>query len=229
MKYVIFSSSVISHNDHTNLLVFDSHTVTRSDFLCYLGITIDQYLSWFEHINAVRDKLTKGVGMLHVIHNCLPSECLLSVYNAFVMPYLIYCIELWGNACTTHLNPIQLLQKKCIRYICNALSLAHCKPLAKSIHALLFKDLYTFSVASLMYTAFHNRIKSSNLFCKTSAIHERTRNTNLNFYVYFVSTNIREKSIVHSGIVLWNNLSVDVKLCKFLNNFKYSIKNILDR
>ena len=94
----------------------------------------------------------------------------LSVYYLFimpfVMPYLTYCIELWGNACTTYLNPIQLLQKKCIRYICNAQCLAHCKPLAKSMHALLFKDLYTLSVASLMYKAFHNRIISSNLFVK---------------------------------------------------------------
>ena len=32
-KYVIFSSSVISHNDHNNWLVFDSHTVTRSNFV----------------------------------------------------------------------------------------------------------------------------------------------------------------------------------------------------
>ena len=155
-KYVIFSSSVISHNDHTNGLVFDSHTVICSDFVCYLGIIIYQYLSWFEHINAVKNKLAKGVGMLHVIHNYVPSECLLSVCNAFVMPYLTYCIELWGNACT-NLNPIQLLQKKFIRYIFNAPCLAHCKPLAKSIHALLFKDLYTLSVASLMYKAFHNR------------------------------------------------------------------------
>ena len=178
---VMFSSPVISHNDHTNRLVFASHTVTHSDFVFYLGIIIDQYLSWFEHINTVRDKLAKDVGMLHVIHNYLPSECLLSVYNAFAMPYLTYCIELWGNARTTYLNPIKLLEKKCIRYICNAPCLAHFKPLAKSIHALLFKDLYTLSVDSLMYKAFHNRIISSNLFCKTSAIHERTKNTNLNF------------------------------------------------
>ena len=80
-----------------------------------------------------------------------------------------------------------------------------------------------------MCKAFHNRIISSNLFCKTSAIHEHTRNTNSNFYVYSVSTNIRKKFIVHFGIVLWNNLSVDVKLCKSFNTFKYSIKqNILD-
>ena len=48
-----------------------------------------------------------------------------------------------------------------------------------------------------MYKAFHNRIISSNLFCKTSAIHERTRNTNLNFYVYSVSTDLRKKIIAH--------------------------------
>ncbi len=139
---------MISHNDHTNWLMFNSYTVTHSDFVCYLGIIIYQYLSWFEHINAVRDKLAKGVGMLHVIYYYLPSECLLSVYNAFVMPYLTYCIELWGNACTTYLNPIQLLQKKCICYFHNAPCLAHCKSLAKSIHALLFKDLFTLSAAS---------------------------------------------------------------------------------
>ena len=90
--------------------------------------------------------------------------------------------------------------------------------------------MYPLSVASvLMYKAFHNRILSSNLLCKTSVIHERTRNNKLNFFVHSVSTKIRKKMFVHSSIVLWNNLSVDVKLCKSLNTFKYSIKqNILD-
>ena len=29
---------------------------------------------------------------------------LANLYNAFILPYLIYCVEIWGNAVDTHLE-----------------------------------------------------------------------------------------------------------------------------
>ena len=29
-------------------------------------------------------------------------------------PYLIYGVELWGNACSVYLDPLVKLQKKCL-------------------------------------------------------------------------------------------------------------------
>ena len=40
-----------------------------------------------------------------------------NLYFTFVYPYLIYCVDVWGNACDTHLEPIIKMQKRCIRTI----------------------------------------------------------------------------------------------------------------
>ena len=34
------------------------------------------------------------------------------MYFTFIYPYLIYCIEVWGNAHQTYLDPLIKIQKK---------------------------------------------------------------------------------------------------------------------
>ena len=40
------------------------------------------------------------------IRQYLDKFTLRNLYFTFVYPYLIYCVEVLGNACDTHLNPI---------------------------------------------------------------------------------------------------------------------------
>ena len=40
-----------------NTLLFDNHTVSRSVSICYLGIMLDQHLSWKAHIECLRNKI----------------------------------------------------------------------------------------------------------------------------------------------------------------------------
>ena len=41
---------------------------------------------------------------------------LISLYNSYIYPYLIYCVESWGNASICHLDPLFVLQKNCKNY-----------------------------------------------------------------------------------------------------------------
>ena len=41
------------------------------------------------------------------------------------MHYIVYCIELLGNANSSVTKPIKIIQKFCFRIICNAGYLAH--------------------------------------------------------------------------------------------------------
>ena len=45
------------------------------------------------------------------------KKTLKQLYYSFVYPYLIYGIEIWGNASNIHLDPIIKLQKRCVRII----------------------------------------------------------------------------------------------------------------
>ena len=63
----------------------------------FLGIIIDDKLKWTEHINYVKNKMSKSSGILFKVRNCLDKNTLKQLYYLFVYPYLIYGIEIWGK------------------------------------------------------------------------------------------------------------------------------------
>jgi hypothetical protein len=101
-------------------------------------------------------RLVRGWACLRRCKQILSSDCLCSIYFAFVHTYLQYGVQFWGIACENNLYQLCILQKGCIRAIVNEHYLAHCAPIAKSLGILMADELYTFSVACFMYNVFHN-------------------------------------------------------------------------
>ena len=73
------------------------------------------------------------------------------MYFTFIYPYLTYCVEIWGNAHNSHLDPVIKLQKKSIRAITFSHYLDHTAPLFKQLNILSFKKLVTQRISLMMY------------------------------------------------------------------------------
>jgi hypothetical protein len=82
IKFAIFSRSAIPDNRIIDSQTFDDHTVSRSMSMRYLGVVLDQNLTWREHINAVCDKVAKGIGILRFLSHQKSVNFLLPIYNA---------------------------------------------------------------------------------------------------------------------------------------------------
>ena len=76
----------------------DDITIERVQQNVFLGVVIDDKLSWKPHINYLRKKVAKCVGVMQRASHALNQNALLILYNSFVMSYLTYCIEIWGNS-----------------------------------------------------------------------------------------------------------------------------------
>ena len=120
----------------------------------------------------------------------MPSDCLLLLYDAFLLSNMSYCIIIWGNACKKYVNPLILLQKKAICVICNTFYLSHFAPLAKQCDILFVTDVYTVFIYKYMYNVFHNNtVYDLRLFCHPVDVHSHnTRNVNHNYFVFPVHT-----------------------------------------
>ena len=94
-------------------MLFDNHTVSRSVSFCYFGVMFDQhnYLSWKTHIDCLCSKIARGIALLKLSCKFMPILCLMYTYNVFIMPYLNYLIELWGNVSELYLSRLRTLQK----------------------------------------------------------------------------------------------------------------------
>ena len=151
------------------------------------------------------------------------QKTLSSLYNAFILPYLLYCVEIWGNAADCHILPIITLQKIIIRYITFSPYLAHTKKLFLDTNILPFQKLVIHRIGIQMFK-FNLGVSSvalNNLFVRNSNIHNyNTRNKNKLIYklIYkFIYKNFR-----YSCVNIWNNITdkidTDTSLLTFKNN-----------
>ena len=95
-KYMLISTS---NKLKVNLdIKIGNISLKQSEFVKYLGIYIDQNLTWKSHINYISKKISKSVGIISKLrHVDLPT--LKQVYYSLVYPYLQYGISVWGNTC----------------------------------------------------------------------------------------------------------------------------------
>ena len=80
-------------------------------------LIFDDNLNWSNHISYINSKIAKGLGIICRAKKYLTTTALINLYNALIFPYLIYCVEVWGNALSIHLTPLLKLQNKILRII----------------------------------------------------------------------------------------------------------------
>jgi hypothetical protein len=83
----------------------------------YLGLTLDQHLTWNDHIDTIVLKCKPILAMLRKSCYLLPADTKLSVYYAHVHSHLIYMASIWGATTQSRLDDLQILQNKAIRFV----------------------------------------------------------------------------------------------------------------
>ena len=67
-------------------------TVACSEHVQFLGVIVDEHLSWKPHLEAVCTKVSRGVGVICRLRFILPEKVLITLYNSIVLPYLTFFV-----------------------------------------------------------------------------------------------------------------------------------------
>ena len=59
-----------------------------------LGVSIDENLTWSNHINAITKKVSSGIGSIKRISHCVPPATLYNIYHGLAQSRFDYCGEL---------------------------------------------------------------------------------------------------------------------------------------
>jgi hypothetical protein len=89
----------------------------QKSYIKYLGIYIDQNLSWHQQISHVYNKIVKNTGIISKLRYCIDLNMLKQVYYSLIFPYINYGLMSWGNTYATKLKKLKSCQNKCIRKI----------------------------------------------------------------------------------------------------------------
>ena len=83
----------------------------------FLGVTIDNQLSWESHRNILHKKLKCSAGQLNHIIDLIPENLHKSLYHTLYESHLAYGITVWGGISFARLRPLFKAQKHCIRIL----------------------------------------------------------------------------------------------------------------
>ena len=156
-----------------NLLTLNNKSIGYVKFTKFLGVIIDEQLNWLNHISYVKNKISKGFGIILRAPKFFTKKTLSNLYNVFILPYFLYCVEICGNAADCHILPIITLQKKIIRFITFFPYLAHTKNLFLDTNILPFKKLviHRIGIQMFKFNLGLSPVALNNLFVRNSNIH----------------------------------------------------------
>ena len=90
--------------------------IRRTNCTEYLGIIVDETLSWDMHIDHISKKVKRNLGVMKHVKNCVLSQSLM-LYRTLVEPYFRYCSTTWGKCGQTLLDKLQTLQNRAARIV----------------------------------------------------------------------------------------------------------------
>ena len=160
---MMFNRTQIKHYTNFEILI-NNDIVDHINNTKFLKVIIDSKLNWAAHILYIKSKISKSIGILLKIRKFIQNNTMRNMYFTFIYTYLIYCIEVWGNAHQMHLDPLMKIQKKSIQTITFSHYLAHSEPLFERLNILdMQKNGYAkniFDNVQKLLKYFSNTIKS---------------------------------------------------------------------
>ena len=202
--------------DYNLKLKIDGRKLTPTDNVKYLGIYIDNHLSFSKHINEVAAKLRKANGMLSKIRHYVPTNTLRSIYFAIFDSHIKYACPVWGQKGNPLCDKLISLQNSAMRIITFSEFRSSAKPHYLNLHILNFRNQVELQNCLLVHSQLNNTIPVplKNTFTVKKQVHDHgTRNQ-----LCLVQQNVRTtrfglNSIKSQCIYSWNRF-VNLRIIK---------------
>ena len=193
----------------------------------FLGLDIDETLTWKNHITKICQKITTGsaIFIINRVKRFLPHTALKTLYFAMIHNHIMYGIQAWGHS--IHSNQVYTLQKRAIRIINNKGYRHHTETLFKKDKILKYPELYKLQVSIFIHDWITNSLPNSftSLFAFNSSVtNVRTRQSSL-IYSERARTNFTAKLPKHGFPKIWNELPRTIHESKTKNILKNKLKS----
>ena len=136
----------------------------------YLGILLDENLTFNKHIDYLCKKLNRALFCMRRIKNTLNTKSLRTLYFTLFHSHLLYCIKIFSCTKQSNITRIILLQKKAIRLISKANYRDHTAPLFHLHNILPFDKILTMHRMTFMHSIHYEYAHTSfnNIWTKNS-------------------------------------------------------------
>ena len=90
-NYIVFRSSSRRLELEDLYVRLNEDVIPRVDCTKFLGVIIDEQLTWKPHIAYIQNKIAKNIGIIFRLSTFMPKHVLRTLYCTLVLPYFSYC------------------------------------------------------------------------------------------------------------------------------------------
>ena len=208
-EIILFHSKQNIPTKHLNFRV-SGQKVNPVKITKYLGVYLDQNLSWEHHMKQLKTKLSRSSGLLAKLRYYMSDDLLKTVYYAIFDSCLRYGLQIWGQNEGLLFKKIEKLQEKTIRII-SFKKHDESKPLFHYHRILKLTDIVKFNNCLFVFDQINSNLPEAFKYYFTTtntAQGYNTRGTH-NYHVKkhnVKTTNYGLKSIIYKSASDWNQI-----------------------
>lgn len=225
-NYIIFEKNRTI--DYTNVpdISIDSQRIERVSETKYLGLHIDNKLSWKTQIKHIKNKINPILFALRRLRYCLNVKARWNIYNAYIMSHLLYLNPIWTSTTQTNLNKIRVLQNKVIRVI-HGFSRLHPTDDLYDASVLSFDKISEYQLLLLIYKIKHGYIKHNIELSYQRNIHRYETRRRSHIVIPQTRTNTGLNGILSRGYRVFNQLPSEIKNLLNISSFKSKLLELI--
>jgi len=231
--------------DKTNYILFKSHRkraplgnqkmsinnieLSSVNSTKFLGVYVDNHLTWKEHIYKISSKIAKNIGILARTSHILLTTIRIKLYYSLVYPYLTYCNMVWAATYGSRLRRLNVLQKRAVRIVAGAPYGSHTSQLFSQFNLLKVEQIRTLQVGEFMYRYDRDLLPPvfKGLFSLNSEVHSHLTRNSSSYRCIYARTNTRLFSIKLSGVLIWEKIPPEIRQSPSLSIFKRKLRTHL--
>ena len=125
-KYMIYKpiyhshkKKKLNHDTECIKITMDNKPLKQVQSIKFLGIIINDKLTWEDHKRTIHSKISKNLGLLYKCRMYMKDIDCINMYKTFIQPYFLYCIEVWGHTINSEQDILYRLQCRILRLLFN--------------------------------------------------------------------------------------------------------------
>ena len=201
------------------LHIFPDQPVIRSNVTKFLGVYLDEHLTWKYHINFVCKQITESISILSRMCFYLSCKTKLTLHYTLIYPYITYCNSMWWSTYISNLN--RIYYKRAVQAIT--------APLFSKLEFLDIFQVNTLDTAKFMFCNHNNLLPPlfHNLFMTNSQVDRYDTRTTSNHWVHSCCKNTKKFTILCKGPRIWNYLPASFTNLSSFSIFKNKVLEFL--
>ena len=190
----------------------------------YIGMAIDEHLSWEMHVDGILKSLYKYYRLFYHMRHFVNKQLIRTIYYACVYSKIQYGIEVYGTCEMGLINKLQINQNKLLRILGCKDRYYNSKLLHKELGILDITETRDMLILKFVYNCVNGQpIEAFTDYFNTPEHTYNTRQADR-----LVTDNINTeygRSLTHyTGSSLWNRIPPEIKNSPSVNSFKNRLK-----